>query len=374
MVKKFNYNQQAFLVLVRAGLWEQEVGLVPCDEIDFQEILRYAEEQSVIGLVAAGMERITDINVPQKHSLVFIGKALQIERQNEAMNYFIVALVRKLRNAGIYALLLKGQGVAQCYEKPLWRSCGDVDLLLSETNYEKAKVFLKPLASSVEKEGILNKHLGLTINSWVVELHGSLRTGLSPRIDRQLNEIKRNTYNWGSVRSWDNSGVSVFMLDVNNDIVYVFVHFLSHFYKGGIGLRQMCDWCRLLWTYREQIDLGLLESRLQSMNLMSEWKSFGAFVVDYLGMPLEAMPLYPSGKKWKRKAEKICVFVLNVGNFGHNRDVSYYNTKPYIVRKTISLGRRCTDFIQHSRIFPFNSIRFFPTIMFNGLRSAARGE
>ena len=59
-----------------------------------------------------------------------------------------------------------------------------------------------------------------------------------------------------------------------------------------VGLRQFCDWCRLLWTYRRSINVGLLEARLNEMGLVSVWKAFGAFAVEYLGMPGEAMPLY----------------------------------------------------------------------------------
>ena len=38
------------------------------------------------------------------------------------------------------------------------------------------------------------------------------------------------------------------------------------------------------------------------------------------------------------------------------------------------MGRGCDDLIQHARIFPLESLRFFPRIMFNGLRSAMGGE
>lgn len=120
--------------------------------------------------------------------------------------------------------------------------------------------------------------------------------------------------------------------------------------------------------------MRLLESRLRKMGLMTEWKAFGAFAVDYLGMPSEAMPFYSACDKWKRKANQLCEFILEVGNFGHNRDMTYYDSKPYLIRKTISLGRRCGDLIHHARIFPLDSLRFFPNIMFNGLRSIVRGE
>ena len=37
-------NQQAFFALLRAGLWEREVGLAPYGEIDFSAVLDLAEE------------------------------------------------------------------------------------------------------------------------------------------------------------------------------------------------------------------------------------------------------------------------------------------------------------------------------------------
>lgn len=35
------------------------------------------------------------------------------------MNQFVGRLMADMRKAGIYTLLVKGQAVAQCYEKPL---------------------------------------------------------------------------------------------------------------------------------------------------------------------------------------------------------------------------------------------------------------
>ena len=106
---------------------------------------------------------------------------------------------------------------------------------------------------------------------------------------------------------------------VNEDAFFVFSHILQHFYKEGIGLRQICDWCRLLWTYRDSLNHGLLESRIKKAGVMTEWKSFAALAVDYLGMPVEAIPLYSDDKKWSRKADKVMDFILETGNFGHNQ-------------------------------------------------------
>lgn len=367
-------NQQAFFALLQAGLWEKEVRLLPFEDVDFEALLQVAEEQSVVGLVAAGIEHVTDYKPAKKDVLQFIGRAMQLEQQNQAMNYFIGVIVDKMRQEGITAILVKGQGVAQCYERPLWRSCGDVDFLLSSENFDKALSYLTPLAQSVDREESYSHHIGMTIDPWVVELHGSLRCGLSKRMDKVIDEIQADCFDGGNVRCWRDGETEVFLPGVDNDVLFIFTHFLKHFYKGGIGLRQICDWCRLIWTYRSEIDEKLLESRLQRMGLMTEWKAFGAFAVDYLGMPVDAMPLYSVDAKWKRKAVRICSFVLEVGNFGHNRDTSYYGKYPFFIRKVISMGWRIGDLVRHARIFPLDSLRFLPKIMFDGVRSAVKGE
>ena len=230
-------NQKAFLVLVRAGLWENEVQLLTCGKIDYKVIRKLAEEQSLVGIVAAGLEHVVDIKIPKEDILTFAGGTLQIEQRNQAMNLFIQSMIGKMRSAGIYTLLVKGQGVAQCYERPDRRASGDIDLFLSENNYDKAKMFLSPLAANVEKEGLYTKHLGIHIGQWVVELHGSLRCSLSSRMDRVLDDIKHDTFYGGNVRSWMNGREQIFLLSVENDILFVFSYLLKHFYIEGLGLR-----------------------------------------------------------------------------------------------------------------------------------------
>ena len=360
--------------LMRAGLWGTEVRLSNYGDIDYSLVMKLAEEQSVEGLVTAGLERVKDVKIPQQWSWQFIGSTLQLEHRNKSMNAFVASLISKMRAEGICAVLVKGQGIAQCYEKPLWRACGDVDLFLCEGNYEKAKAFLTPLASSVEKEYEREKHLGVTIDGWVLELHGRLYSGLSSRIESELDDIYVDTFNGGNVRSWNNNGVQVFQLGLENDVFYVFTHILQHFYKEGVGLRQICDWCRLMWTYRNEIDVEKIENRISRMGLVTEWKAFYNLASRYLGMPDIGEGLMFKDSRFDKKADRIMGFILKSGNMGHNRDMSHFSKYPYLIRKYVSMGRRISDLINHARIFPMDSLQFFPYMMFNGIRSAIRGE
>lgn len=369
-------NQKAFFELLKAGLWEREAQLSLYKDIVYSAIMRLAEEQSVVGLVTAGFEHVSDVKVPQEWVLQFIGSTLQIEQQNKTMNEFVARLIEKLRKEDVYAILVKGQGIAQCYERPLWRASGDVDLLLSESSYDKAKKVLIPLATEVETEYTHFKHQGMTINGWEVELHGTQHSRLSCRVDGMIDEVQRDVFYSGNVRSWQNGNTQVFLPAPDNDVIFVFTHILHHFFLEGIGLRQICDWCRLLWTYRESLNRGLLEYRLRKARLMSEWKAFAAFAVEYLGMPVEAMPLFNANDDLnanKKKADKICKFILEVGNFGHNQRRDY-SEMSYFVRKVASSWGRLSDTLRHFSIFPKDSIVFLAGILRSGLHAVVRGE
>lgn len=374
-----------FFELLKAGLWGEadanlNVNHNLFEGVDWEKIYQLAQEQSVLGLVLAGLEQYKnlnanlDLNIPKVLLLQWIGEVQIIEKQNKDMNVFIAELIEKLRKEDIYAILVKGQGIAQCYEKPLWRYSGDVDLLLSKDNYEKAKAFLLPLGEITEPEEANKKHFAMQVEQWAVELHGTLRVGLSKRVDRMLDKVQHDIFYGGQVRSWMNGQTQVFLPDVNEDVVYVFAHILQHFYKGGIGLRQICDWCRLLWTYRESLNHEYLESKIREAGLMSEWKAFYNLASRYLGMPDFGLGLMVHDSRFDKKADKIGEFILEVGNFGHNRDNSYFPKHSYIVQNSISAWRRVKDLCRHATIFPVNSVRFFFGIMHNGIVSTLRGE
>ncbi len=366
---RLNNNLQTFLALVRAGLWEHDIQLKSFGQIVYPEVMRLAEEQSVLGVVTAGLEHVVDIKVPTDDLLQFIGQSLQIEQQNLAMNKFLAGLIESLAKENIHAILIKGQGIAQCYERPLWRTSGDVDLFLSEDNYKRAKTFLEQISSNVEEEHSYAKHIGMTIDNWVVELHGNLRSELWKRLDNMLDDIQQEIFCEDSVRSWQNNKVQIFLIRADEDVVYVFAHILQHFFKGGIGLRQVCDWCRLLYTYKESLNYGLLKSRIHKAGIMTEWKVFAALAVDYLGMPDKYIPLYDGSTRWKKKADRLLAFVLETGNFGHNRDMSYKNEDSAVSRKWKTFYQITSDTVKQFAIFPMDSIKVWWRMMGIGLLS-----
>ena len=363
------------MALLKAGLWEQEARLLPYGAIDYQEIYQAAEEQAVVGIITAGLEHVVDTNVPKNDLLTFIGMSLQLEQTNKSMNDYIGSLVPAFQKRGLTPVLVKGQGIAQCYERPLWRSSGDVDLIIDKKEYSAAKTFFSKIASTNDYEKKKHQemmHSEFVHNDWVVELHGTLHANLSTKMDCVIDKIQDKMFQNEKFRKWENGATTVLLPDPNNDVIFVFSHILQHFFESGIGLRQICDLCRLLWTYREEIDPTLLRERLGEMGVITEWKAFASLMVRHLGFPEGEMPLYD--KSFDRKGDKILSLILESGNFGRKLDYSY--TKKYhpFVRKTITVARQFGKTIDRAIVFPCDSFRFFLHFTKRGIASALNGD
>ena len=195
---------------------------------------------------------------------------LELEACNADLNEIVAWLAERLAEEQVHAVLMRGPGVAQCYARPLWRAVGDIDLLVDEDDYERARALFSPLAQAVGQEGKSTLHQGFAFDTWDLELHGTLRTRLSSRIDHVMDALRFEILSRDCVRVWNNEGVDVAVPDFDCDSILIFTHFLNHFYRGGVGLRQVCDWCRLLWTGRDAIDRAILGQRLDSMGMLPD--------------------------------------------------------------------------------------------------------
>lgn len=373
MKSKPSVITSAFFALLNAGLWEKEVDLGSYGTVDYRAIYSLACQQQVVGLVAAGLSHLAG-NRPSKADIApFAGDTFRLEQRNSDMNAFIAKLFSVFRKNNVPAILVKGQGIAQCYERPLWRACGDIDILLDEEHYFDAKTNMMKKASLVTEEDDSRLHVALVMNSWVVELHGSLFHKFFPRLNTTLADLQSRLHQQRRVRLWNNDGVDIALPDPDLDVVFVFSHILEHFFEKGVGLRQICDWCRLLYTHRDTVDTHLLEQRLRQMDIVSEWKAFAAFAVLYLDMPAGFMPLYSPASRWARKAHRILRYVLKYGNFGHNRDTTYIFNASFLKKKAISFRDMVGETVAQLRIFPKDTLTILRHKMADSISRAMRG-
>ena len=82
-------NILAFIELMQAGLWRKDVRLATIDSINWEYIYNLASEQSVLGLILAGIEQLKSSRnqglktPPQELLLQMIGEVQIIEQRND---------------------------------------------------------------------------------------------------------------------------------------------------------------------------------------------------------------------------------------------------------------------------------------------------
>jgi hypothetical protein len=362
-----------FFALLRSGLWNEVPDRAPfAVGTDWEALYQLSFEQTVVPLVTDGINRLPAAFLPADPERLdpFLGDLMATAQRNRQLDSFIPGLFQALQ--GIPVVLIKGQALAQDYPDPERRQPGDIDLLLLPSSYADAKAILLPKATKVLEEEPGIWHQGMRFRSIEVEVHGSISTLMSRKLDRKLAALLEEQFDGRPFPQVSIGGVGIPVPDADFNAVYVFVHFLHHYWAGGVGLRQFVDWMTFVSVHKRDIHPVILEKRLVDLGLLRVWKVFTGFAQEYLGCPAEKLPL--AAEPDSRKDARIWRYIRRCGNFGKNVDRTR-KEEPYLVRKAHSFWRLVVaDRLRHFPVFPQESIRFFLGAFGYGLQRLANGE
>lgn len=350
---------ERLLELVRSGLHggTPNALLFP-EDTDWEALYQLAHDQTVVCLASEGIDRLPQSSLPKDETRLdpFVGDTLMTASRNTLLNSFIPKLFQRIEGTG--AVLVKGQSLAPFYPSPMKRQPGDIDLLMMDEGYEEAKKLLLPKASKVEEEVVEILHQGLFYGSIEVELHGRISTGMSRTLDKKLLIIQKRMFARPEKTYVEIGGADIPVPDQNFNALYIFVHFLQHYWSSGLGLRQIVDWALFLKKNHSLIDMPSLKSDLEDLGLMRLWQSFGCFAVRFVGFDRKDIPFYD--EKYSGKGDKILSYLISVGNFGKLHERKDNSDMPVLLRKIDSFRRKVAgDRLRHFGTFPSESLRFF---------------
>ena len=362
-----------FFALLRSGLWNEVPEWAPfASGTDWEALHRLAYAQTVVPLVTDGINRLPGELLPAEPERLdpFLGSLMSTAQRNRQLNAFLPKLFGALD--GIPAVLVKGQSLAADYPDPERRQPGDIDLLLLPASYEAAKAVLLPKATRALEEDAGILHQGMYFHSVEVEIHGSISTLMSRKLDRKLAVLLEEQFDGRPLPAVSLGETPIPVPEADFNAIYIFVHFLQHYWAGGVGLRQVIDWMTFVSVHKRDIHPVILENRLQDLGLLRLWKVFTGFAQGYLGCPEEKLPLAAAPDSAKNA--RIWRYIRRCGNFGKNVDRSRAE-EPYLVRKIHSFWRLVVaDRLRHFRVFPKESVRFFLGAFGYGLQRLAKGE
>ena len=366
----FTKAEEQFLELYRSGIWEKPVKEEIFDgSTDWETIKDLMLAQTVIGVCTNVISKLpAQLKPNQNIYFNLIMLTSNIEQANKAMNNLLIELFDVCEKLNIKAFLLKGQAVAQCYPKPLLRQSGDIDLLFLETGeYKKAvdelhKYFSVPM-TEVDPD---RPHALFICKDIVVELHGDIHGAINRK-------AMKNTMTWTKRMFAQNPSLicnigeaKVVLPPVHFDALFIFLHAARHYFGSAVGLRQLSDWMRYLYTHKDDINRTELLKDIEYLGLTKVWSVFATMAVDYLGCPEEVMPLY--NNRYKKDAKRLLRYILDSGNFGYHDKRIQTTSKNLFVQRFIAMKGHLEMQFRNIVTFPEESLYGIPFFFKDGFK------
>lgn len=288
---KLSTVDRALLTLVKAGLWERDIDEVLSLTVDqWDEVIKSAQRQTVLGLVARGLEHLREGSTEPSDD-AYMRLAVETEKceaRNAKMKHLQEDLFVDFEAVGLHPVHLKGQSVARYYAFPELRESGDIDIYFPAEEFEKAIPGGAQIASDGSAEYMRD--------GVVIELHRQL-LDISDPSKKEL--IDRLIDRYGFSEGTTSPGLTLLLLST---------HILKHVLGRGVGLRQICDYARVVAVL--SVDKMQLQTDFASLG-MSRWISvLDSFCARYLGSELE--DIEPD------LADRFLEIVLEGGNFGQH--------------------------------------------------------
>ena len=362
--------KELFFRLLRSSLMGTDFGDEE-DKVSRQDLLkaiRIAKAQAVLGLVSnevLGNDKLSNLLREEDKAKLkyFVMNNLSV---SQMLNNTLVSIVLELRKHGIDPVLLKGQGIAKYYPIPELRQCGDIDIYVGQENFAKSCEVIGAMSTPEDHQGDIPslKHFHTRIGSAFIEIHRYTDVYFQRWRDRFYQKVSDRGMS-NDLVPLEFGGVSVMSPSLNFNVFFIFNHFWHHFIADGVGLRQLCDWVRLLHENYGKIDLEYLTEVLRGMGLMKEWKVFGYIAVNTLGLPAAEMPFYDG--KYEKLAGKVLGLIMLEGNFGKENLRGHNRPKGYIAGKLYSFSKRFKRNFRVLRLFPKEALRHLFKVFFVGI-------
>jgi Uncharacterised nucleotidyltransferase len=308
-----NLTHNAFFSLLRSGLWNVSANreYFPLSDSQWLEIFQLARKQTVEAIVHDGIMALPVESFPAKDLIYKWTVAVDaIERQNSFMDQRICELVSFFSQKGLKVYLLKGQGVAYCYNQPNHRICGDIDFYFSNPQeYSLANALIEQQGIRIKKSpGFSSEYVWKGIQ---VEHHKKFIDIHNPFILNRLQGLLKSEL--------DNSikikvaGQEVFTPSPLMTNLVVNTHILKHSLSFGIGLRQLCDSAKACYTYSQNIDGQRIEKLYKEIGMIRWMHVLNKVLVDSLGLDPKYLPFELANTD---SADWMLNEILEAGNFG----------------------------------------------------------
>ncbi len=219
-------------------------------------LMAWCEGQQLIPMVTEGLLHLPAVAAAPA-STALMARAGAYAAHSECQSAAARRISDGLEAAGVRHMPLKGLVLKPLYPYPEWRCMGDVDILISSADKERATEVLSAMGCTAGVESDHECHFR-TREGVHIELHKSL----VPTYDTDLYAYFSDGFSRARLSEGRQYGMT---LSDEDTYIYLVAHMAKHYRAGGVGVRYAVD----LYVFRTScaMDEGYLARELDTLGL-----------------------------------------------------------------------------------------------------------
>ncbi|MBO4693399.1 MAG: nucleotidyltransferase family protein [Clostridia bacterium] len=358
-----NNTQATVLELIKASLF----GISPDfpEEIDWESVFKEAKEQTVLALAFSA--------VPKEFAVSWEISAMQSQAHFMRALYEQSKLCNLFDDAAVPFVIIKGAAAAIYYPNPNMRTMGDIDVLVSENNFDAAFSLL------VENGYMFNCDYGDGRD------YSFSKDGLIFELHRRYSDYDYNIEDY--IQNWIDKSEKLSLygntfpaLPKAENGLIILDH-IRHHLVGGLGIRQIIDYMMFVNSVKNEKEFEEVHLPLyQKTGLLTLAKVIIKMCKIYFGFPVSATWCDDADSK---TCDELLECVLTSGNFGRKDPYEYRPVRSLtmdikqngVFKALQTAGLENSEFIKnHKLLHPFAWIYQTFRYIKRGIAALVKGE
>ena len=255
---------------------------VDSTEIEWEKVIAVAKKQKVEYFVAYALKRNPQLLCPSEIRDPLLKEARTIMFSNAVHKRAIVQLLENMEAAGIPAVLLKGYAIADCYELPEIRMCGDADIWINPKDEERACEFMKQQGFTVDPRW-KNGHHAVCNHPMLgcVELHVILYDEIVE--DVWFGKMDGSEFVAERYLQMSTEDGTYQTLGYTDHFIFLALHMIKHFIISGLTVQMMLDVALYFKKHAGKIDADRVCNTIGNLHYDKLFNCILCVMVQYCG-------------------------------------------------------------------------------------------
>lgn len=299
-------------------------------KLDYQKLFDLANQHQISALIYNQIYNFDDF--PEEIKQRWKRDALKINAFQTRKTMKILQIYRQFLKQGLKVLVVKGLVCRALYPQPDNRQSNDEDLYVRKEEYEAVKdILLKNNFTVISENDDVTTFID-PVSGLSIELHTALFS-LESKAYGNYQRYFDQAFDEYIVHSID--GVDVYSLEYTQHLLFLILHFVKHFFHGGVGIRQVVDIVMYSEAYGDKVDWDRLYDILKELNIYVLIVNLFAMAHDQLEFDYTKIQI-PKGID-KSDYQDLFDDIMDAGIFGQSSSERIHSAT--ITLNTISEGK-----------------------------------